>query len=245
MPRKILAVLVIFFLVSCGPPPITHTTTTGHLDFSNQPNCEYFQGVDHLRRLEFESAMACLGPIAARGDEDAQYHIGMMLLRGQGIEKNPREAIYWLGLAAEGGDASAQFELGQIYREGAYVKRDNTKALLLYQKSAEQNHSVAQYDLFEILYFGQGTTKDVAAAMDWLHRSAEDGFSVAQHRLGKFYRDGENVSKDRAKASRLFQNAANQNYEPACRLCRPSDGCELTGRLVRIKKGRPAASLFV
>jgi len=42
----------------------------------------------------------------------AQYNLGIMLSRGQGIEKDDAAALTWMQLAAESGDPGAQFNLG-------------------------------------------------------------------------------------------------------------------------------------
>ena len=116
MPHSILAVLVALFLVSCGPPPppVTYSQVTGHLDFSPYRGGDYLRGIKYLKRNDFEAALRSLGPPAAYGDEAAQYEIGMMVLDGQGIAKNPEEAIYWLTKSANDGYETAQFELGEM-----------------------------------------------------------------------------------------------------------------------------------
>ena len=84
MPRNILAVPVVLYPVSCGPPPlpISYSPTTGHLDFSPYGSGDYLKALDRLNRQEFEAALRSFGPIAAYGDEAAQFEVGMMVLNG-------------------------------------------------------------------------------------------------------------------------------------------------------------------
>ena len=114
MPKSLLAVLVALLLVSCGPPPppIAYSPVTGHLDFSPYGGGDYLRGINRLKNNEFEAALRALGPPAADCDEAAQFEVGMMVLDGQGIEKNPEEGIYWLTRSASDGHETAQFELG-------------------------------------------------------------------------------------------------------------------------------------
>ena len=47
MHNRVFAVLVLLFLVSCGPPPppITYSQDTGHLDFSPYGVGDYVRGL--------------------------------------------------------------------------------------------------------------------------------------------------------------------------------------------------------
>ena len=49
--------------------------------------------------------------LAEQGDADAQYNLGDMYARGDGVPEDDAEAVKWLRLAAEQGHADAQFSL--------------------------------------------------------------------------------------------------------------------------------------
>ena len=57
---------------------------------------------------------------AKEGDASSQYDLSQLYLHGTGVEKNNREAIYWLRKAAEMGNPQAQFHWGM-----ALVARKN------------------------------------------------------------------------------------------------------------------------
>lgn len=52
------------------------------------------------------------------GDADAQFHLGRLLLAGQGGTKDPRQAARWLRLAANKGHSPAQALLGSLLFTG-------------------------------------------------------------------------------------------------------------------------------
>jgi hypothetical protein len=52
------------------------------------------------------------------GDADAQFHLGRLLLAGQGGSKDPRQAARWLRLAANKGHSPAQALLGSLLFSG-------------------------------------------------------------------------------------------------------------------------------
>jgi uncharacterized protein len=63
------------------------------------------------------------------GDSDAQFHLGRLYLKGEGV-RNPKLAVRWLGLAANKGQYEAQATLGQILFRGENVSRDRPLGLM-------------------------------------------------------------------------------------------------------------------
>jgi len=51
-------------------------------------------------------------PLAEQGHAVAQFSLGVMYRKGQGVSQNYKTAAKWFRLAAEQGDAAAQFNLG-------------------------------------------------------------------------------------------------------------------------------------
>lgn len=75
---------------------------------------------------------------AERGDSKAQSRLGLMYSNGQGVKKDPSEAIKWFRRAAEQGNAEAECSLGLLYLEGAGVPPDPVEAYKWLSLSASQ-----------------------------------------------------------------------------------------------------------
>ena len=82
---------------------------------------------------------------AEQGDADAQYNLGSMYFRGDGVEQDYVEAVKWYTLAAEQGYARAQAELGSMYENSWPYKRaipqDYVEAVKWYTLAAEQGYA--------------------------------------------------------------------------------------------------------
>jgi uncharacterized protein len=65
---------------------------------------------------------------AAQGDAGAQYNLGVMYDKGQGVPQDYAEALMWYRLAAAQGDAEAQYRLGLVYSLGNGVPQDYVQA---------------------------------------------------------------------------------------------------------------------
>jgi hypothetical protein len=49
----------------------------------------------------------------------AQYNLGIMFAKGQGVQRNDGTAVMWIRRAADLGDAGAQFNLGNRYQRAS------------------------------------------------------------------------------------------------------------------------------
>ena len=66
----------------------------------------------------FATALRLTRPLADQGDDFAQYNLGIMYARGQGVAQSLAEAFKWFRLSANQGNASAQYNLGVMFAEG-------------------------------------------------------------------------------------------------------------------------------
>lgn len=62
---------------------------------------------------------------AQAGDPKAQNQLGVRYLIGDGVEKDPKEAVEWYRKAAHAGYAEAMFNLGAAYFNGTGVGIDD------------------------------------------------------------------------------------------------------------------------
>ena len=63
-----------------------------------------------------------------------------MYRNGEGVTRDPKQAVYWFTKAAEQGYANAQYNLGVMYANGEGVTRDHKQAVYWYTKAAEQGY---------------------------------------------------------------------------------------------------------
>ena len=73
-----------------------------------------------------------------RGADDAQFSLGMMYARGEGVAENDTEAARWFRRAARLGNAYAQYNLGYMYAYGEGVPEDPVEAFAWFSAAAEQ-----------------------------------------------------------------------------------------------------------
>ncbi len=64
------------------------------------------------------------------GDPDAQFELGRLYLKGDGVKKDPKQAVRWLALAANKGQFEAQATLGEVLFRGENVPRQRPLGLM-------------------------------------------------------------------------------------------------------------------
>jgi len=161
-------------------------------------------------RGEFFVAADAFIKLAEQGDAKAQFRLGLMYYKGEGVRQDKVEAARLFRRAAEQGDAKAQFSLGAMYYDGDGVPINLTEAARLFHKAAEQGDAKAQFNLGVMWYEGHGVPKDPTEGARLFHKAAEQGLAEAQANLGILYYNGDGVQQDKAEAVRWLRKAAEQ-----------------------------------
>ena len=99
---------------------------------------DFKKGLAAARKGDFETAMKEWRPLAEQGDSYAQYNLGLMYDKGDGVVEDDTQAVYWYRKSAEQGNAQGQHSLGLMYDYGLGVIEDDTQAVYWFRKAAEQ-----------------------------------------------------------------------------------------------------------
>lgn len=121
----------------------------------------------------YKDAMKLYLPLAQKGDSDAQYHIGRMYEKGQGVWRNYDEMAKWYIKAAEGGHPAAQYRVAVGYYYGfAGLPKDEEQALKWLRRAAEGGDRKAQKILGRAYEEGRlGLPVDPKQAEYWKKKS--------------------------------------------------------------------------
>jgi len=169
---------------------------------------------------------------AQQGDADAQYNLGCMYVRGEGVPQNRAWAIEWLQRAADQGDVDAATWLlfsnpvTDDRRKQFFSRRlkstDRFRLTFVVQLSDGKIHrracSTDEKDGAEIefslgLMYESGSAgfpQDDRQAAEWYRRASERNFADAQTKLAYLYAGGRGVEKNQIEAARLFRRASEQ-----------------------------------
>lgn len=129
----------------------------------------------------------------------------MMYLLGQGVEKDPTEAVRLFTLSAKQGNQYAQSNLGLIYADGHDdIEPDYEKARYWFEKAVEQGNAYAQGSLGYLYENGLGVEVNFKKALTLYQTSASQGNVLAHRNLGFAYKEGKGIPIDLVKSLMWF-----------------------------------------
>jgi hypothetical protein len=93
--------------------------------FTGQALAGYDEGMNAYTSGDFDTAAREFKRMAAAGEKESQYMLGLLYEEGQGVDKDDVEAAHWYARAAGQGVADAYFALGQLFvhRKGDCMDR--------------------------------------------------------------------------------------------------------------------------
>ena len=94
------------------------------------------KGVLAYEKGDYKTALREFQPLAEQGNSSAQFRLGWMYSKGEGVLQDYKESVKWYRLSAEQGDEIAQHNLGVIYQGGQGVPEDYVRAHMWYNISA-------------------------------------------------------------------------------------------------------------
>ena len=202
----------------------------------------FHTGLNYYKKKDFVKAVAWFRRSAEHGNADAQYNLGLMYHKGEGVSKNFSEAVKWWRKAAENGLVPAQLNVGVCYAMGDGVGRDMKEAVKWFRKvesnslwrgdnlqspksrppkvaeQAKDNAAaiaMAQYFLGQCCKNGDGMEMNEMEAVRFFRKAAEAGYAEAQFELGLCYLNGNGVKKDNEEGHKWLRKAVDQGHEGA------------------------------
>lgn len=206
-----------------------------YLNGSDEVEADPTQTVYWLRRLALE------------GNSNGMFNLGLHYAKGYGVQRDFRQAAFWMMQAAENGDedapalaekyhkaadaqeklpsgdAQAQADLAGILMElarsldQAGPGKDFAEAFELAKKSAAQDNGDGLWILALAYEHGRGVEKDVHKALDCYRRGAKLNHAPSLHSLGCYYMRGDVIEQDQQTGFDLIMRSAEQGYDLAYR----------------------------
>jgi uncharacterized protein len=190
------------------------------------------EGAADYRAGNYQDAFGEWSVAAQQGDVDAQYNLGCLYVRGEGVAQNRAWAVDWLQRAADQGDVDAATWLlfsnpiTDDRRKQFVSKRltptDRFRLTFAVTLSDGKLHrrpcttdetDGAQIEFGLGLFYEKGISgfpQDDTQAAEWYRRASERNFAEARTHLAYLYAAGHGVPQNQVEAARLFRLAAEQ-----------------------------------
>ncbi|NQV57159.1 MAG: sel1 repeat family protein [Rhodospirillales bacterium] len=134
-------------------------------------------------QIDERKAFKLFSRAAGQGHIAAQYALGRLYAKGQGVRQDYARAAQWyLKSAGLGFNPDAEFSLGDLYFDGRGVENDYSKAISWYRKAAFQGHAGAQMVLALMYEKGWGLERDLTESYVWFALAAEQAAAAMRYR---------------------------------------------------------------
>ena len=173
-------------------------------------SANFQKGLEAVQEGDFAAALREWVPLAEQGNVEAQYRLGLMYHRGQGVQRDHKTAAQWYELAAKQGHPRAQSHLGKYYEIGQGVPQNYKMAVKWYALSAGQVYSQAQTNLGLMYGLGTGVEQSFIYAYMWGALASENG-NVSGTKLRHLVAR-EMTEEQIAEARKLALECKNKNY---------------------------------
>lgn len=155
----------------------------------------------------FTKAYKLLTPLAAAGNSNAMYLLGLMYMMGDGVQQSDQQAREWWEKAATAGNPDAMIILSRLLMTCTDGSQNKQRAIELLENAAKFDRSDVQFDVGVQYMLGINTKQDFLKAFHYFEKSAKLGNGDSKCILALFYEEGMGVSKDLQKASDWMKSA--------------------------------------
>ncbi len=136
-------------------------------------NADLSSGITAFDTKNFTMAYQLLAPLAAQGNAESQWRLGMMQMNGLGMVENQALGLDNFLLAAEQGHVFAHHMIGVAYMTGEGADKDILKAVEWFEKAAEFGIPGPMYTLGMLYEEGKEVTQDLAKSQFWYDKAAK------------------------------------------------------------------------
>ncbi len=172
-----------------------------------------------------EKSIAILKELIEKGHEPAMHIYGMLLLKGEHIERDKAKGMELMVKSSDSGYALASYALSLAYFNGDFdIERDLDKAFIYAEKSASQGYNVGYFQMGRIYTEKEACVDNLEKAvtyfekvdMEKYHKKHIDLIIYAYNRLAKAYLNGELGSEKNEALSKKYSARAEEIFKAIC-----------------------------
>lgn len=161
--------------------------------------------------INLPDAVRFLTQAAEKGQAVAQYRLGTMYQRGQGVPADGARAAQWYERAATQGNRKAMHNLAVSHAGGAAGRKNMAEAARWFAKAAALGLSDSQFNLAVLYERGDGVPQSLLDAYKWYSIAAASGDAESKSRIAVLQTQLSDSDKAAASKSAATFHAAPLN----------------------------------
>jgi localization factor PodJL len=161
--------------------------------------------------VNLPDAVKFLTQAAQKGQAVAQYRLGTLYERGQGVPADTAQAAHWYEMAANQGNRKAMHNLAVANAGGIAGKKNMAEAARWFAKAAALGLSDSQFNLAVLYERGDGVPQSLLDAYKWYSIAAASGDNESKQRIAVLQTQLSDSDKAAANKSAATFHAAALN----------------------------------
>ena len=145
---------------------------------------EHQEALKAYREKDFEKAMNLWMEEVKQKNDQAMTNIGLMYLKGEGVDKDFIQARKWFEKASEYGNDSANYNLALMYQTKLGVDEDQDAAVDYFRRAVVKNHQGANFRLGLLLLKDRSDSERVKEGFECMLNAAKSGHPMALAQMG-------------------------------------------------------------
>ena len=136
------------------------------------------------RAKDYETALSIWNEEVKNKHDQAMANLGLMYLKGEGVEKNFDTAREWFEKSSQYGNDSANYNLALMYQSKIGVEEDVEKAIGYFREAVKKNHQGASFRLGLLMLKDRTNEVYVREGFTCMLNAAISGHPMAVAQMG-------------------------------------------------------------
>lgn len=145
---------------------------------------EHREALNAYKSGDYETALKIWEEEAKHKNDQAMANLGLMYLKGEGVEKDYVQAREWFEKASQYDNDSANYNLALMYQSRIGVEEDIPKAIEYFRRAVDKNHTGASFRLGLLLLHDRTNEERVKEGFNCMLRAAKNGHAMAKIQMG-------------------------------------------------------------
>lgn len=140
---------------------------------------KHTEALQAYKSKDYSTALKIWKEEATKKNDQAMANMGLMYLKGEGVEKDFTQAKEWFEEASKYDNDSANFNLGLMYQTQIGVEEDMAKAINYLRRAVSKEHTQAAFRLALILLQDRSNVDQVKEGFACMLKAAQSGHAMA------------------------------------------------------------------
>ncbi len=142
------------------------------------------EALSAYRAKDFEKALNIWSEEVKLKNDQAMANLGLMYLKGEGVEKDFIQAKEWFEQASVYENDSVNYNLALMYQGAIGIPEDTDKAIDYFRRAVKKDHQGASFRLGLMLLKDRTNTELVAEGFECMLNAAKSGHPMALAQMG-------------------------------------------------------------